>query len=128
MACVARFLFPAFLVMFGLLYIWRMSGVLEVDPVTNHLSNFYLSGAAFTLLVGPMGFKDASRRRLVLAAASVLVAVNVFVEVVLALLGVDDEVNDAMGNVNTSDPIDGLFGVCAVLIVFLTTPWRGRAP
>lgn len=111
--------------LFGVLYVWRMTGVLAVEPVTTHVSNFYLSGAALTLLVGPRGFQDLSRRGLVLAAAGVLVSVNVVVEVVLAALGVDDEVNDAMGNVNTSDPIDGLFGVAAVILVVSTTRWRG---
>ena len=40
-------------------------------------------------------------------------------ERVVAALGVDDELNGATGNVNTSDPIDGFSGLLAVGIVVL---------
>ncbi len=48
-----RAAFPALLVLFALAYLWRITGVLPVEPVTSHLSNVYLTGAAVTLLAGP---------------------------------------------------------------------------
>jgi hypothetical protein len=113
--------FPALLVLFAVLYAWRMSGVVVSEPITNHLSNFYLSGAALTLLIGPRAFHTPSRPR-VLATAGALLALNLLGEIVLALVGLDDEVNDAMGNVNTSDPVDGIFGIAGVLLVLLMIP------
>jgi hypothetical protein len=116
--------FAAFLVAFVALYAWRMSGVLPVAPITDHLSNLYLTGAALTLAIGPRGFGDPRRQPLVRAVAAVLVAVNLVAEVLVAAIGLDDELNDALGNVNTSDPVDGLFGLAAVAAVLAATPWR----
>ncbi len=116
--------FPALLVGFAVLYAWRMSGVLAVSPVTDHLSNFYLSGAALTLLIGPNGFRGPSRRSFALAAGAAIAAANVVMEMVVPALGLEETVNRAMGDVNTSDPVDGLFGIAAVVLVLSLVPRR----
>lgn len=45
----------------------------------------------------------------------------------LALGDIDEAVNRAMGDVNTTDPVDGLFGLVAVALVVLLLP-PGRSP
>ena len=118
--------FPMLLVFFAALYAWRLSGVLEIEPITNHLSNLYLSGAALTLLTGSKAFQDPGRRTRVLAPATGLLAVNIIGEIVLALVGLDDEVNEVFGNVNTSDPVDGVYGIVGVLLVLSALPRQGH--
>jgi hypothetical protein len=120
-----RAIFPALLGAFALAYGWRMSGVADVAPVTDHLSNFYLSGAALTLAATPRGFVDVARRRRVLLVALALVAVNVVAEVLLGIGDIDASVNRAMGGVNTSDPLDGLSGVLGVALVVALLPRPG---
>ena len=119
-----RAIFPVLLAAFAALYVWRMSDVLPVEGVTSHLSNLYLTGAALTLASGPRAFIDAGSRARPLVAAVALGALNVGLEVALPALGVDDEVNDALADVNTSDPIDALFGLSAVLLVLALLPRR----
>ena len=48
-----RVVFPGPLVACARAYVWRMSGLFPVEPVTDHLSNLYLTGADVTLLRGP---------------------------------------------------------------------------
>ena len=117
-------IFPGLLVVFVAAYVWRMSGVLDVTAVTSHLSNFVLSGAAVTIISGPKAFVDPARRSRALLAAAALVAVNLVAEMLLAIGGADEVVNDAMGDVNTTDPIDGLSGILAVALVVAMLPWR----
>ncbi|HWL37610.1 MAG TPA: hypothetical protein VNQ77_15600 [Frankiaceae bacterium] len=114
-----RSVFPALLALFALAYAWRITGVLPFQPVTDHLSNVYLTGGAVTLLSTPAGFTDPALRGRVLLAAAAFAAVNVVAEVVLAVGDAEDGINDAFGNVNTADPVDGLAGVGAALLVFL---------
>ncbi len=65
--------------------LWRMSGLIVVEPITSRLSNFYLSGAALALLVGPRGFRPgAQRSRLILSTLN-LAAVNLVLEFVIAV-------------------------------------------
>ena len=117
-------IFPVLLASFAVLYAWRMSGVLRFEPITAHLSNLYLTGAALTLVSGPQAFADAQARTRPLVAATALVALNLGIEVVLPAFGVDDEVNEAMADVNTSDPIDAVFGLAAVVLVLGLLPRR----
>ncbi|MFP5317998.1 MAG: hypothetical protein ACLGI2_06840 [Acidimicrobiia bacterium] len=119
--------FPALLVVFALAYLWRITGVLAVEPISSHLSNFYLTGAAVTLLSGRRAFVDPAVRGRALVVAAAFAAVNVVVEVLLAAAGLDDEVNRAMGDVNTSDPVDGLSGLAAVALVVGLLPRRRPA-
>lgn len=114
-----RAVFPGLLVLFALAYLWRITGVLPFDPVSSHLSNVYLTGGAVTLLSGPTAFTDPARRGRVLLVAAGFVALNVVGEIVLAIGGVGDVVNDAFGGVNTADPVDGLAGVAAAGVVTL---------
>lgn len=114
--------FPALLIGFGALYLWRITGVLEIEPISSHLSNLYLTGIPLTLLCGRRAFVDPSLRRRSLVLAGAFAAVNLVVEVVVALVGVDDELNRALGEVNTSDPIDGLVGVAACVLVVALLP------
>ena len=133
-------IFAALLAVFIVAYLWRMSGQLEIDGVTSHLSNFYLTGAAVTLIAGKRAFVEADdgagpaspstarsphRRRALLAAAA-FAAVNVVGEIVLAIGNVDEAINRAMGNVNTTDPLDGVAGLVAVALVVALLP-RPRA-
>jgi len=119
--------YPTLLVVFGLLYLWRMSDLLRFEPVTAHLSNFYLTGAGLTLTSGPRAFLESSQRRRVFVLATLFAFLNVAAEVLLAAAGVDDEVNRAMGDVNTSDPVDGMFGLTAVVAVLMVLPRRHDA-
>ena len=119
-----RAIYPALLVVFALAYLWRITGVAPIDPVSSHLSNFYLTGAAVTLLSGPQAFVDPSRRRRALGAAAVLAGVNLVGEVLVAAVGWDDEVNRALGDVNTSDPVDGVIGILTAGLVVGLLPWR----
>ena len=48
--------------------------------------------------------------------------INLVAEVLLAVLDMDDEVNRAMGDVNTSDRVDGYFGLAAVVLVVVLLP------
>ncbi len=59
-----------------------------------------------------------------LVLAAVLGALNVIAEVVLAVGDVDDAVNRSMGDVNTTDPIDGLLGLIGIGLVILFLPRR----
>ena len=120
--------FPVLLAVFAVAYVWRISGVLPVDPVTNHLSNFYLTGAALTLLSGPTAFVDPSRRPRALLLAGLFAGINLVAEVLLAIADMDDEVNRAMGDVNTTDPVDGLFGLVAVVLVVTLLPRASPRP
>lgn len=116
------------LVLFGALYAWRISGLLEVPPVSDHLSNAYLSGAAVTLAGGPGAFAGATGpRRRALGAAALLLAVNVGLEVLAGAVGVDDELNRALGDVNTSDPADAVAGSLAIAGVLALLPPGSRA-
>ena len=117
-----RWLFPGLLAGFGIAYVWRMSGVAEVPPITDHLSNFYLTGAALTLAGTPRAFVDPTLRSRVRWMAVALVALNVVVEIVLAIGDLDETVNRAMGDVNTTDPLDGVAGVLAVALVVVLLP------
>ena len=119
-----RAVYPSLLVLFGLAYAWRMSGWFALEPVTTHLSNFYLTGAALTLVSGPRAFVDPMRRPRALAAAAGLAALNLIAEVALAAGDVDERVNRAMGDVNTTDAVDGMFGLAAVAFVLLLLPPR----
>lgn len=58
-----------------------------------------------------------------LLVAAALLAVNVVAEIVVAVGEVDD-VQPMAGDINTSDPIDGLFGVATVAAVTALLPWR----
>ena len=122
-----RAIFPALLVAFAAAYVWRMSGVADVEPVTDHLSNFYLSGAALTLAATPRGFVDPTVRRRVLTIALVLVVVNVLAEVLLGIGNLDETVNRSIAGVNTSDPLDGVAGVLGVAIIVALLPRGGTA-
>lgn len=117
-------IFPVLLASFVVLYAWRMSGALRFEPITAHLSNLYLTGAALTLASGPRAFSDARARTRPLVAATALAVLNLALEVVLPAFGVDDEVNEAMADVNTSDPIDAVFGLAAVMLVLVLLPRR----
>lgn len=117
-----RALFPSLLLVFVVAYAWRMAGLLPVEPLTNHLSNFYLTGAGLTLLSGPRAFSDPSVRGRALSFAALLGVVNVVAEMLLALGDIDKAVNRAMGDVNTTDPVDGFFGLVAVALVVLLLP------
>lgn len=116
--------FPGLLALFALLYVWRITGVAPFEPVSSHLSNVYLTGAAVTVLSGPSAFVDASRRRRVLLVAAAFAAVNLVAEVVLSFGGIEEAVNDAMGDVNTADPVDGLAGIVAASFVATLAPRR----
>lgn len=122
-----RAVFPTLLGLFISLYLWRMSGFAAVPPITGHLSNFYLTGAALTLLVGPSAFVDPRRRRRALTWAAALIVVNLVAEIALAVGSLDETVNDAMGGVNTSDPWDGFAGSLAVALVLCLLPPRSPA-
>lgn len=117
-------IFPVLLASFAVLYAWRISGLLRFEPITAHLSNLYLTGAALTLVSGPRAFADARATTRPLVAATALVLLNLGLEVVLPAFGVDDEVNEAMADVNTSDPIDAVFGLVAVVLVLVLLPRR----
>ena len=121
-----RVIFPMLLVSFAALYAWRISGVLPVEPVTAHLSNLYLTGVALVVVSGPRAFVDGAGTTRALAAALALVVLNLGLEVVVPALGIEDDVNEAMGDVNTSDPLDAVFGLVAVDLVLALLPWRGR--
>lgn len=112
-----RFAYPALLGMFAALYVWRMSGLAPAPGVSAHLSNLYLTGAATVLLGGPRLFSDPPARRRALVAAAVLVGVNLAAEVGLRVVGIDESVNSALGGVNTSDPLDALYGVTGAALV-----------
>lgn len=114
--------FWGLLVALVVLYVWRLSGIASFDPVTDHLSNLYLSGGAVLLAAGPNGHRT---RALVVAGA--LAAVNVVGEAVLPVLGIDDEVNEVMGDANTSDPVDALFGLAGIGAVLAVLPLRRSA-
>ena len=58
-------------------------------------------------------------------AAAVLGALNIALEVVVPALGIEDGVNRALGDVNTSDPVDAVFGLCAVVLVVTLLPRGG---
>ena len=122
-------IFPSLLVLFGLGYVWRISGRLQLPPITDHLSNVYLTGAALVLLSGPSAFVDRSRIGRARIAAGALLVLNFVAEIVLALDNIDDVLNRLAGNVNTADPVDGLFGMATVVVVTALLPWRaGTGP
>ena len=117
-----RAVFPALVGLFALIYLWRISGVAPVERVSSHLSNFYLSGAALTLLIGWKGFVDPSARVRSLILAASFAVLNVVVEILLVVGNIDEAINSALGGVNTTDPIDGLAGIAGVLLVVLLLP------
>ncbi len=115
-----RHTFAALLGFFALLYVWRMSGVARISGVSDHLSNFYLTGAAVTLVGGPNAWTDEPARRRAYVVAAALILVNLSAEVVLLfgnLDNLDEPVNSALGDVNTSDPLDALSGCLGALFV-----------
>jgi hypothetical protein len=114
-----RAVYPALLAACAVAYAWRISGLAPFPPVTDHLSNVYLTAAAVTLLGGPAAFVDPARRGRLLVAAAAFAAVNVVGEVLLAAGGLGDTLNDAFGGVNTPDPVDGLAGLAAAAAVAL---------
>ena len=122
-----RLVFPPLLVTFGLAYLWRISGLLPVASLTDHLSNFYLTGAAVVVLSGPASFVDAGRRARAVVVAGLFAGLNLVVEIALAVGNADEAVNRAMGDVNTSDPVDGVFGLAATALVLALLPPRQGA-
>jgi hypothetical protein len=115
-------------VLFGLGYVWRISGRLQMPPITDHLSNVYLTGFALVLLSGRSAFVDPSRIGRAGMAAGALLILNFVAEIVLAWGNIDEVLNRLAGNVNTSDPVDGLFGMGTVVVVTALLPWRGGTP
>ena len=47
---------------------------------------------------------------------------NLGAEIFLTLGNIDAAVNRAMGDVNTTDPVDGAFGLGAVALIVLLSP------
>lgn len=123
-----RWLFPALVAGFIGCYLSRLSGIAPLAGVGDHLSNVFLSGLVVTLAGGPGAFTSGDGQDRALVAAVVAIAANLVLELGVAAIGIDDEVNDAPGDVNTSDPVDGLLGAAAALGVLALVKWPGGTP
>lgn len=89
-------------------YGWKMSLIFWIPDISDHLSNFALTGLFSLLLMGPKYFARKKDRRRVWLVTALFVASNLVVE--LASVG-------ALQGFNVLDLLDALYGIAASAIV-----------
>lgn len=95
-------------VSFLIIYLWKVSGALWLPGISDHLSNFALTGLGSLVLIGPSVFISWQGRVKVLVVSGLFVLANLAVE----LMGAG-----TLGGFNILDGYDALYGVLACGIV-----------
>lgn len=90
------------------IYLWKLSGFGWLPGISDHLSNFSLTGFLSLLIIGPWAFGSKLGRTKVLAVSAVFVLANLLVEIVAA---------GTLGGFNVLDGQDALYGILASAIV-----------
>ena len=104
-------LYAYLIIVFLILYLWKMSGIFWVDGISNHLSNFALTGIGSLLLITPAAFGRRRSMPWVMAVVSIFIVANVVVE---------EFTFGTLNGFNVVDGYDAVFGVVAALIVLGT--------
>lgn len=106
-----------YLVLLGIFvvtYVWRATSIGWADPISSHISNFAITGAAVILLIGPKDFRRKSARNKVLQITITFAVANIIVE----LLNVGDLQLPGLTflSFNTADIFDAVYGLIAVVL------------
>lgn len=92
------------------IYLWKLGGIGWIAGISDHLSNFALTGLFSLLFIGPTAFEHKTGRARVFVLSALFVVANLIVE--LAVAG-------TLGGFNVLDGYDALYGVAASLIVIV---------
>lgn len=107
---------------FLVIYLWKLSGAGWLPGISDHLSNFALTGLLSLLIIGPWAFESKRGTFRTLTVVIVFILANLAVEIVAG---------GTLGGFNVLDGVDAFYGVLAAGIVMgvhsLLVARNGRA-
>lgn len=110
--------------LFAATYIWRATTALWFAPISDHISNFAITGGAILLLIGPKDFEKKSAWNKVLQITCTFALANIILE----SLNVGDLNLPGLTFLafNTADAFDMVYGLAAVMLVAFVYWKRAR--
>lgn len=93
---------------FLIVYLWKLSGGLWLSGISDHLSNFALTGIGSLVFIGPAAFGVRRGYVRVLGVSGFFIVANITVELLAG---------GTLGGFNVLDGYDALYGILASGIV-----------